>query len=194
MAACGTVTSLLAWHQGTLSGMGSGGVECRLTPCSLRPFGLSSARLLPRSPLPWTVVPAVPGGPCPHPHPSCTSVLHRLHLLTVLAEDAWALRSMGPLLEETVLHTQICGCGPGGTRAFTRPNPRAACELVSPELGRQTLPRVGCSPREPSCSSNFGKSHGAHRPWHSGARSPWEHRAWPGTCRKRLDVTEAQST
>lgn len=48
----------------------------------------------------------------------------------------------------------------------------AAFELVSPELGRQTLPRLGCLPQEPSCSSNFGESDGAHHPWLSDAHSP----------------------
>ena len=31
------------------------------------------------------------------------------------------------------------------------------------------------------------------RPWHSDAHSPWEHRAWPGACRKRSDITEGHA-
>ncbi|XP_072702339.1 U6 snRNA-associated Sm-like protein LSm1 isoform X1 [Ciconia boyciana] len=87
-------------------------------------------------------------------------------------------------------------CSAGGNRraqAFTGPNPWAAFEPVSAALGRQTLPQLGCSPREPSCSNSFGKSDGALHLWCSHARSPREHRAWPGAHRKRSDVTEAQA-
>lgn len=61
VAACGAVTSLLAQHQGTPSRTGLGGVERHLSCCLLQLFGLSSAQLLPGSPLPWMLK---------HPHPS----------------------------------------------------------------------------------------------------------------------------
>lgn len=91
---------------GTPSGTGSGGVEHRLACCSLRPFGLSSARLLPGSPLPWAMTQGEP---------------------------------------EPV----VSGCRCAGRPRAWEADPAGAAS----------------SPQEPSCSSDFGKSHGAHRPW-----------------------------
>lgn len=122
MAACVAVTSLLAWHQGTPSGMGSGRVERRLACCLLRPFGLSSLGApchgqLSRVSL---AVPRVSDRIPTCRAASSTSVLHRLCLLMGLVEDVWAQAHRRPGassagLEETVLHTQICDRDPGRT-------------------------------------------------------------------------------
>ena len=63
---------------------------------------------------------AVPGVPAHQGAASGTSVLHHLHLLMGLMEDAWAQAHHGPgvagaCLEETVLHEQTCDHDPGGT-------------------------------------------------------------------------------
>lgn len=93
MAVCGAVTSLLAHHPGTLSGMGLRRVKRCLTCCLLQCFGLSSAQMLRGSPIPWTTVLGVPAH---QGAASSTSVLHHLHLLMGLMEDAWAQAHHGP--------------------------------------------------------------------------------------------------
>lgn len=131
MVACVAVTSLLAWHQGTPSGMGSGRVECRLVCCLLQPFGLSSlgapchgqlSRLSPAVPRVSARMPTCRAA-------SSTSVLHRLCLLMGLVEDVRAQAHRRPGTsragpEETVLHAQICDRDPGRTERLQDQIPR----------------------------------------------------------------------